>query len=227
MLTMLFTIATAAAQGAENQFWPKLDAFVKLSGKTRLYLVYSATRLNSLDTYSDGDVGGYLDFYTFPILRLGSMTLDHPDAARKKSLMIRMGYVVDRTLADSSNSSVTHVPTIEAHAHANLPWKILLQDRNRLDFRIINRDYRPRYRNRLKADRTFRHGRLDITPYAHVEVFYDWHYNTFDRFRYTAGMECALTRHIILGGYYARQRDSAPSEKFVNAVGAEVHFYVR
>jgi hypothetical protein len=31
--------------------------------------------------------------------------------------------------------------------------------------------YQPRYRNRLKLERTFKAGHLDLTPYGHAEAF--------------------------------------------------------
>lgn len=225
LLIVFPTAASAVAQETENQAWPEVDAFVKLSGKTRLFFRYSATRQEDLSSYSDGQVGGYLDFYALPLFR-GKLHR-HVDEARNKSLMIRAGYLLDRTPADSSGASVTQMPTIEAHGRVELPEKILLSDRNRLDFRIVNGDYRPRYRNRIKAERTFKAGRFELSPYAHFEVFYDWHLNTFNRFRLTGGGEWTLTRHISLEIYYTRQRDTAPSEKFVNAIGAVVQFYLR
>jgi hypothetical protein len=108
-----------------------------------------------------------------------------------------------------------------------VPGKILMSDRNRTDFRIIDGEYRPRYRNRLKVERNFKTGRFELNPYAHAEAFYDWHLKMFNRFRYTAGIEWTITRHIILESYYARQNDTAPSRRSVNALGAVAQFYFR
>jgi hypothetical protein len=225
LLILLSTVAPVSAQETENQFWPEIDTFVKLSGETRLFFIYSATRPSDVSTYSDGQVGGYLDFYTFPVL--GARVRRHADDARSKSLMIRAGYLLDRTPSGSENTPVTHMPTVEAHGRVTLPGHLLLSDRNRFDFRIVNGDYRPRYRNRLKVERTFKTGRFELTPYAHVEVFYDWHNNTFNRFRYSGGAEWTLTRHITIESYYSRQRDTGPPERFTNAVGLAAQFYLR
>ena len=225
LLILLLAVATASAQETETQFWPEINAFVKLSEKTRLYFIYSATRQDDLTEYSDGQVGGYLDYYTIPLL--GRNVRHYTDAARNKSFMIRTGYMLDRTPRSSEETSITHMPTIEAHYRLFLPWKIMMADRNRVDFKITNGDYRPRYRNRLKAERTFKCGRFELNPYAHVEAFYDWHYNQFNRFRYTAGIEWNLTRRIILESYYTRQRDTAPSAKYLNALGVVLQYYFR
>jgi len=225
LLILLISLARASAQETETQFWPEINAFVKLSEKTRLYFIYSATRQENLIEYSDGQVGGYLDFYTIPLL--GRNVRHYTDAARNKSFMIRAGYMLDRTPRGSEETSMTHMPTIEAHYRLFLPGKVMLSDRNRLDFKITNGEYRPRYRNRLKAERTFGAGRFELTPYAHVEAFYDWQYNQFNRFRYTGGIEWNLTRRIIIESYYTRQRDIAPSAKYLNALGVVLQFYFR
>jgi hypothetical protein len=225
LILLLVVVVPAWAQESETQFWPEINAFVKLNEKARLYFIYSATRQDNLVEYSDGQAGGYLDYYTIPLL--GRNARHYTDAARNKSLMIRTGYMLDRTPRNSEESSVTHMPTIEAHYRLYLPEKIMLSDRNRMDFKITNGDYRPRYRNRLKIERTFKAGRFELNPYAHVEAFYDWHYNQFNRFRYTGGVEWTLTRRIILESYYTRQRDTAPSAKHVNAIGVVLQFYLR
>jgi hypothetical protein len=225
LLILFFAAAPAPAQETENQIWPEINAFVRLSGKTRLFFLFSATRRENLSEYSDGQAGVFLDFYTLPLI--GRRVRQHADAARGKSVMIRAGYMLDRAPPDSPETSVTHMPSIEAHARMELPWKILLSDRNRLDFKIVDGEYRPRYRNRLKIERNFKTGRFELNPYAHAEAFYDWHLNTFNRFRYSTGIEWTLTRHIILESYYTRQRDTAPSRKYTNALGVVVQFYLR
>ena len=62
--------------------------------------------------------------------------------------------------------------TSEATGRAHLPASILVSDRSRIDLRWINGEFRWRYRNRLKLERTFRLKRFDFTPYAHAEVSY-------------------------------------------------------
>jgi hypothetical protein len=227
LLIVVFTAAPVSAQETENQFWPEIDAYVRLSGKTRLFFIYSATRLSAANSYSDGKVGGYLDFHAFPLFR-SRVLQNHRDEARNKSLMIRVGYLLDRTPRGSDQTSITHMPTLEGHVRFLLPGKMLLSDRNRLDFRIVDGDYRPQYRNRLKVERAFKHNWLELTPYAHYEFFYSWHNNMISRTRFTSGMEWTLNRRVTLEGYYARQRNiGSTSDSYVNAVGLVVQFYFR
>jgi Protein of unknown function (DUF2490) len=216
--------ASLRAQDISNEFWPELDVFLKLNNKSRLFFLYSATKLDDRQTYSDGSFGGHLDFYAVPLL--GRRLLPkHTDPARSKSFMVRVGYLYSRTPSGSSDPFSEHTPTVETHWRFPLPGSLLLTDRNRADFRIKDGDYQPRYRNRLKLERTFKVGRLDVTPYAHAEAFYDWKFNKFHRFRYAAGAEVSLGRHLVLESYYLRQRDTVTTPPHVNAIGAALQFY--
>ena len=228
VLIVIFAATPLPAQETENQFWPEVDVFVRLSGKTRFFLVGSATRNRDINAFSDGQLGGYLDFYVFPLFlgkdrRVGRRDKDE---SRTRSLMIGAGYLLDRTAPENRDRSIVHMPTIEAHMRMEAPGKILLSDRNRSDFRIVNGDYRPRYRNRIKGERPFTIGRVDLNPYSSFEVFYDWHSKRVDRLRYSAGMEWTLTRHVTLEGYYMRQHNRISGDR-VNGIGAVVQWYFR
>ncbi len=179
--------------------------------------------MDNVNSYSDGQLGGYFDFYSFRLI--GSKVREHLDVGRSRTFMLRAGYSTDRAATDGS---VTQMPSIEAHARLMLPGQVLLSDRNRVDFRVVNGDYRPRYRNRLKLERTFTRGWLDLTPYAHFELFYGFKTDTINRYRFNAGMEWKITKHIMAEGYYSRQVDSPDaSRSYVNALGLVAQFYFR
>ena len=168
--------------------------------------------------YADGSFGAHLDFYTLPLF--GRRLLQqHNDVARSKSFMLRVGYLFSRTPSGSTDPFTEHTPTVETHWRFPLPGSMLLTDRNRVDFRLVDGDYQPRYRNRLKLERTFKAGRVDLTPYGHAEAFYDWRFDKFHRFRYAAGAEVSLGRHLVFESYYLRQNDTVSSPQYVNAVG--------
>lgn len=225
LLFYLFLASRLPAQETVNQFWPETKVFVTLSGKTRLYFDYCATRKNNLSTYSDGQLGASLDFYFWRLFR--SRAERHLDASRSRILLIRAGYFLDRTPANSEDPYVAHVPSIELHPRIELPGKVLVTDRNRFDLRIVDGIYKPRYRNRLKFERTFKLGKRELTLYADVEFFHSWQYDRFFRTRFEAGAEWTLTRHFILEGYYARQRDTYPADSYINALGIVAQFYFR
>jgi Protein of unknown function (DUF2490) len=223
-LMPILCVPRLQAQDTRNEFWPEFDVYLKLNEKSRLFFLYSATKLDQRATHADGTLGGHLDFYTLPLFGR-RLLLHRADAARSKSFMLRAGYLFSRTPSGSTDPFTEHTPTVETHWRFPLPGSMLLTDRNRADFRFVDGDYQPRYRNRLKLERTFKAGRLDLTPYGHAEAFYDWRFDKFHRFRYSAGAEVLLGRHVIFEGYYLRQRDSVSSPQHVNAVGLALQFY--
>lgn len=225
LLILACAVAPAAAQETtENQFWPEVDAFIKLSPGSRLFLTYSATRLEDVGTYSDGQIGAFLDVYSFRLI--GSQIRERVDIGRSRSFMLRVGYAVDRAPTSDDTTSVTHMPSVEAHMRVMLPGKLLLADRNRFDFRVVDGDYRPRYRNRIKVERTFKPSGVELNPYAHFEFFYNWTTDRINRYRFSGGMEWTVTKHVIVEGYYSRQVDTNATRTNINALGivAQFHF---
>ena len=184
VIVILILATPCSAQHVFDQLWPELDVFVKTSENSRLFFMGSGTRVRQAG-YTDGQWGAHLDLYFGAIFRRHAQ--NRADAARSRLVSVRMGYLYGKTPEDSSDPFVEHTPTIEVTPRYYLPKGILLTDRNRYDFRFVNGVYTPRYRNRLKIERTFQTGKRAITPYAHVEGFYDRRFDGFYRFRYTVG----------------------------------------
>jgi Protein of unknown function (DUF2490) len=218
-------ILDAQSSNTREEFWPELDAYVRLNEKSRLFFQYSATREKDLMTKADGQIGGFLDVYMLPVFR--RRLREDPDASRDKFLMFRVGYAYSPTPSGSSTPSTEHIPTIAATGRAPLPWGSILSDRNRGDLRFVNGVFTPRYRNRLRIERTVKQGRFLLTPYIDAEVFYDWRYDAFNEFRYSAGMNWSVARFLAVEGYYTRERDTKSSPEYVNAAGVKVQFYFR
>jgi len=207
-----------------NEFWPEINVFVNLSDRSRIFAMYSATRQENLGTYADGQTGIYFDFWALPPLR--RRLIDHADASRSKLLLLRTGYLFARP-KNNSGAATEHMLTSEATGRFHLPVLLLLSDRSRIDLRWLDGDFKWRYRNRLKLERTFRAKRFEFTPYGHAEVFYSADQSIWTRFRYAAGTEWALTRRIVLEAYFLRQNDWGSVPRFVNAVGIATQFYFR
>jgi Protein of unknown function (DUF2490) len=223
---LLLFASTASGQDADttNEFWPEVNVFINLGERSRLFAMYTATRQESLGTYADGQTGIYFDFWTLPPFR--RRLNSHADLSRSKMLLLRTGYLFSRP-KNNSGAATEHMLTFEATGRMHLPTSLLLSDRSRIDLRWPNGAFRWRYRNRLKLERTFRAGRFELTPYGHVEGFYSVDTKEWTRLRYAAGAEWALTRNIVLEGYYLRQNEWASTPRFVNAAGVVVQFYFR
>jgi hypothetical protein len=212
------------AQGLD-QLWPELNVFLKLNENSRLFFLYAGTRVKQ-EGYSDGQLGAHLDLYLRPLRPMHKKHAErHADVARNRFLSIRLGYLYGSTPKDSQEPFVEHTPMIEITPRYYLPKGILLTSRNRLDFRFLDGDYRPRYRLREKLERSFEVHSFTVTPYAHAEAFYDWRYNVFHRFRFAAGGEVQLHRHFVVESYYLRQEDSRASVRSLNVAGIGIQFY--
>jgi hypothetical protein len=225
IVALLPVLLRAQSSDSRQELWPGADVYVNLNDESRFYFTYSATRENELSDYADGQVGAYFDYYTLPLARRRLREL--PDASRDKFLMFRVGYLYSKTPPGALKPSTKHIPTVEADPRAPLPWDMLLTDRNRLELRIVNGDFEPQYRNRLRLERNFRTGRFVLTPYVDGEAFYNWKYHAFDEFRYTAGLEWRVLRFLVLEEYYTRQRNTKSSPQYVNALGVTVQVHLR
>jgi hypothetical protein len=215
------------AQESSNEVWPELDTFVNLNEHSRLFLLSSGTRTEE-QGYSDGALGVHLDLFASPLFKIRlERTARRADVARNKFLQLRIGYLYSRSSKSSSNQFSEHTPTLEVSPRYYFPKNILITNRVRSDFRFLDGVFTPRLRDRLKLERSLRFGRTAVTPYAHAEAFYDWRYDVWHRFRYTAGAEWELSRRVVIEGYYVRQRDNRSSTRYLNAVGVVLQLYFR
>jgi hypothetical protein len=219
------SVLCAQTSSTQSQFWPEGDTYVALNGFSRLFFNYIGTRTSDPETYDNGLVGGHYDFYFLRFVR--GRTRAHPDVSRVRVLMFRAGYDFSQTPAGNPKPYTKHIPTFEATARAHLPWEMLLADRNRGDLTIENGVFKPVYRNRLRLERPIKTGKHELSPYADAEAFYEYQYDAFARFRFSAGVEWSLNRHFVLQPYYLRERDTRPSPGNLNVLGLILQVYIR
>jgi len=216
----------AALQGGDllDEFWPEAKVYIKTGQTSRIYLQAAGTWASETG-YEDGQLGAYMDFYFRPLFK--SREQRHPDTARNKMLMIRAGYYFGKTPPGSKDPFREHTALIEVTPRFFLPQLVLVENRFRGDLRFVDGEFQPRFRDRLRVERTFNLTRTALTPYAEFEAFYDWRYNAFNRQRYSAGAEWVVTKQFVVEGYYLRQEDSKSSVKGTNVGGVVLQFYFR
>jgi len=204
-----------------DQLWPELEVFVKTSQDTRLF--FMVRHSNSAGWIFGRPVGRPFRY----VFRRHLQTSRRVKAGRSSQSIGEhsVGLLYGKTPAGSSDPFVEHTPIIEITPRFYLPRQLLLTDRNRYDFRFVNGVYTPRYRNRLKIERTFQTGKRAITPYANVEAFYDRRYDSFHRSRYTIGGEFEINKRYVLEGHYLRQQDSQTEPRGLNVAGIALQIY--
>ena len=201
-------VSPVAAQETAREVWPELDVWVQLSPKVKLFFPISVSRSRETQ-YTEALIGARAD-YRF-----------------NRYVSARAGYGYLWSISDKNNNVDEpyheHRPIGELSLRAFPGKSLVLFDRNRVDFRFINGDYSYRYRNRVRLERTWSaddeaSGRA-VTPYAMEEVGYDSRYDTFNRSRFSVGVETQFTETVMVDLYLVRQDDSRASIERLYALG--------
>jgi hypothetical protein len=219
---LLRSISSAqnTAAPTEAEFWPEVQAYIKLNPKFRLFFNGSVST-----SVEDGEL---LRGNAFEAL-VGA----HLDYIPSNHFVLRAGYRYIFSL-DESDPYHEHRVILEQTPRHLFPGQILVSDRNREDFRSVNGDFSFRYRNRLTAEREFQVWKRSWTPYGSIEVFYDSRFNAWSRNRWSTGIVLPVRKRlaplkllfpdkdVTVDLYYLRQNDRNPSEKHVNAFGITI-----
>jgi hypothetical protein len=218
----LLVIGAAPARADHQlELVPEVNAFLKLSDHTRLFLLGSLTRGLTEDV-TDGEAGVHLDVTLLPILR---RRLREGDWERERYLWFRVGYQLSGSLDGPDRGVREHRGVLEGTARVPLPHEVWLVNRGRVDLRDIDGEFSARFRYRLGIEREFTVGGVVLVPYAQAEVFYDTRFGAFNRQLYQGGVEIELTKHWRIEPYYARQEDQRSSPAHLDRVGLVLKLY--
>jgi hypothetical protein len=160
-LAVLGALIEPARAEHHDELVPELNVFIKLSKQIRLFLLADVTQGLS-PNFTDGELGAHLDFTLKPILR---RELRHGDWERSRYLWVRAGYMVSGDLNDREDGSTTHMILLEGTTRLELPGKIWLVNRARVDFRDTDGERSQRYRLRLGIEREFRVCGVVMAPF--------------------------------------------------------------
>ena len=218
---VIVSVCAGAQQASDTrkELWPEVDVYVPIDEKVRLFFLFAVTRAKETRENTEGQFGAHIDFTV------------------NKRLVLRAGYRYGFSLVETDPFK-EHRPILEQTYREQLPLNILLSDRNREDFRIVNGDFSFRYRNRLTLEREFLLGARSITPYGSIEVYYDSRFKVWNRNRLTAGVQIQLKKalpllrlltprkQVIWEVYYTKQNDSRSQPHHVHAIGTALalHF---
>lgn len=203
---LLASLVPAIARGAESrsEFWPELQLFVRLNDSTRLLLNPGATRSAETDERTKIGYGVYLDYR-------------EPKAAAS----YRIGYLqsITEPRTPQASRSVEHRIVLDY----NYRWKWgaagLLTDRTRLDLRDIEGRASQRLRNRVQYEYATQLGEFLFVSYANVELSYDTRFDTLARYMAELGTTVVFSPQADVNVYFARQTNTKPERKNVNALG--------
>jgi hypothetical protein len=214
-------IAPVRAEDRGRELVPEVNAFIKLSDRSRLYLLGSVTR-ELRDSVTDGEIGAHLDLTLKPILR---PELREANWERERYLWMRVGYVRSGSIDGRNDGFSQHLGLIEATARVALPGEVWLANRVRMDLRDVDGNSSKRYRYRLAIEREFTAGGVVLVPYAQAETFYDTRFDAWNRQLYQAGVEIELSKQWRLEPYLARQNDKRSPSANLDRVGLVLKYY--
>jgi hypothetical protein len=215
-IAALAPCASAAENDTENQLWPEANAYVRIDSSHRLWFLLTGAREPKAAPESI-QLGAHYELGLYPRFRESARA--RYDADRLRFLRLRLGI---RRLAPLSGSEGPEEwrGIAELTPRFTLSRGAILAFRNRADLRWIDDHYSWRYRPRLWLEREFvlepHHA---VIPYASAEVFYDSRYNDWVRARYQVGVAVVLATWLSPEVYYARERNTASSPEYINALG--------
>lgn len=220
LLAGYFTAGTVHASDTQ-QFWPELGFFVTLSPQTRLF--FDAPYTKEMITNNQSlEAAAFLDISLKPIWR---KDLQQEDWARNRYFWMRVGFDYLFDVSNGTRTVSEERAILELRGRAELPAKVWLEGRARVDFRWIGGEYSTRYRPRLDFSREFSVRRHPVVPYFNVEWFYDTRYDGWARRLWQAGAEVTATKHFRYEIYAALQEDLLPADSTTAALGVFLKWY--
>jgi hypothetical protein len=213
-----------AQDSVQKQIWPEMDIYYRFSERFRLYSQITGTKSNS--EFSDGTAGIYLDFFAKPWLNARRNDTQLGDSTQGYYWWFRMGYSYSASPPSDKKKDVNILET-ETNNSFFLPAKLVLESRNRLDWRWVNGDFQPVYRPRIKFLRNFKTEYLTFNAYLWSEYFFYLNDNSQDRFRLALGSEIKVLKSLDFEIYFMHQFQNQPSVEPLHAVGLIMDLYFR
>ena len=220
-MTLLPVISFAQLAAKTEEFWPEVNVHYKLNEKFRLYGLVSGTKQQT--SYSEGAVGLFVDYFTFPFVKF--LRPHHNENLPKRYLWLRAGYQYARSPPEAENPFTEHTLVTEANGRFDLGWEILMTVKNRFDWRFKSDGFFVRYRPRMQFERDFHTEYLFFTSYLWGEYFANFGNSSINKFRTQLGVEVKVTRRLTYETYWNHQFDNSPDVTHVDAYGMVLKFY--
>jgi Protein of unknown function (DUF2490) len=206
LLTALMS-GPATRADVRDEIWPELDLWFHLTAPLQLLLTETGVRDSESGDKSQGAFGAFLDY----------RVNDH--------ISVRAGYryLENLTLTTGARENVEHREVYDFNYSWHVGERARIVDRTRIDVRDQEGKTSYRYRNRLLVNQPIEIHRVKLIPYASAEAFYDTKYDQVNRLQFRLGSALPTGPNVVWDFYLARQRDTYPVTKFVNALGVTLN----
>ena len=163
---------------------------------------------------------------SFRVKPLFKTFIDNLDTDKQHVVVVRVGYEY-RHAGESGLTADTHTGMVDGTFRWGFPKKILMSDRNRAEMRWVEGDPSFRYRNRLQFERPFTLFKRKISPYASGEAFWDSRFRSWNKFRYTGGVEFHTFWKSTLDLSYTRERCVTCADPHTDILGLNLKFFFK
>ena len=211
------------AQGSSEEFWPNLKLSLGLGHRAGVQVFEQKESGEDISRtqYKFSVIGNYR------VKRIVSVLEENIEEEKNYNLVLGAGYEYVNTNDTGKIKNENRLVIQGTPSYSIAPLKLLLQDRNRIEFRWVSGTYSTRYRNKFTIERPIRIEHFAITPYTSGELFYDGQHKSWDENQYAFGLIWPYKKLLSIDTYYLRQNCTTCKEVHVNAVGLTVTFFWR
>jgi hypothetical protein len=222
----LMAAGAAGADPPQYEFWPEIDAWLRLSPAWRVSLFVPISK--NLEThYREGNFIPQAD-YAFGKARFQRRLMDEDRARNMRVFLLRGGYLGGKSLGDDGQAYTERTAFSELHVRLPIKGGVLLSHRFRSDLRWLGQDDREfsyRWRYRLMVEKELTAGRVSFVPYVNVEPYYDSRYDTVNRIRLIGGSSVGWSPRTAVEVNGTYQYDSHSSTKEILALNVILHVF--
>lgn len=228
VLMLLFgATGTAVAGETSIEFWPEIDAWLRLSPTWRVSMFVPISK-NIETAYREGNLILQADFAWGHRNHVYFKRLfDENTAQVMKTFLLRGGYLGARSLDDKGAVYNEDMAFLELHVRIPFVGHVLFSHRLRSDLRWIGDDntFSTRWRYRMMIEKEYEVGITSLVPYINVEPYYDSRYKTINRVRLIGGASVSWAARFALEGNITYQYDSKSSVTNLYALNIIVHVF--
>jgi uncharacterized protein DUF2490 len=222
LLVLIDSNSAGQTSSTAKEVWPAVHATFELQPKTRL-LVFVEKHNGEDFSLAQWKVGAIVSYRMKRILEAHRSDIDEEN---EYNLVVGGGYEYVQT-NQNDETKREHRIILQSTPKYIPGAGVLMQDRNRVEFRWTDGAYNFRYRNKLTIDRPFKEGVFRFTPYAAGELFWDRNHHAWNQNQYAFGVQLPYKRRLMLDTYYLRQNCTTCSQDPVNVFGVTLNVYFR
>ena len=214
------TRVSAQSSSTASEFWPGLS--LRYQWPSALSLTAFSEIKNADDIpYRQLGVGAHLGYQAKRMVRPHLVNIN---PSKEHSYFASAGYEYLHTIQSDVESYEDRL-SVQATLRQRPASRVLLEDRNLVEFRWVNGTYSTRYRNMLTVEADLLIHKLRLTPYASAEVYYSWNKSSWNEQQYAVGIEWPYKDWGMLDTYYLRQNCTTCNPAHLDVAGLALSLY--